>query len=111
MFETLTDWKESVRELNSNQSDLDKIRQTAMDEMDKSLDKLFAENGLKIDWTDWEDDLSVIDVHLVGDTTRVIPFTKRFLVEIGMPFTVVRQLTKLAEQELYIKLYPLLEED
>ena len=104
------EWKDGVEELNKVSSEVDEGRDKAYSVMSDKIKKIFARNGTVVDSIHFSTDSSVITVKLTGNTANVISFKKSFLIDIGMPFAVRRRMTELAENELYIELYPF-EED
>lgn len=106
-MKTLSDWKVTANQIRNDMEELQKLRQEAMDDMDQSLRKLFSDNGLPLKSLFWSDDLSIIQVHFMGDTKSHISFPRKLLMDIGMPFAVKRFTNKKGNQELFLELYPL----
>ena len=109
-YSWFNEWKNGVKELNKVSEEVDEGRKEAYKLMSDEIKKIFARNGTVVDSIHFSSDSSVISVKLTGNTENAIPFKKSFLIDIGMPFTVCRRLTELAENELFIELYPF-EED
>jgi len=101
------EWKDGVKELNRNSDEISKGKDEAFGLLSDKIKRIFDANGTPVESVKFSRDCSVVRVHLTGNTTNSIGFRKSFLFDIGMPFSVKRELNELAQNELYIELYPL----
>ena len=109
-YEWFKEWKNDVGELNKISDDVDKGRDKAYQVMSDEIKKIFSKNGTPVDAIHFSSDSSVIIVKLIGNTSNAISFKKSFLINIGMPFSVQRRLSKEGHNEMYLELYPFEEE-
>lgn len=106
-FDSFEEWKTSVVEMNTQATEIAENREVAIDKMQKQLMRIFSENGMPVSSIIASKDAFVFEVHLIKNTSNEILFPRQLIMDLGVSFSVERQITKTAEQELFIKIYPL----
>jgi len=101
-----TNWKNGVKEFNKSADELDRGRDEAYQLMADKIKKIFSRNGTVVDAIHFNTDGTVISVRLTGDHSKSITFKKSFLLDIGMGFSVIREITDMGDMVLYVELYP-----
>ena len=97
--------------LNAKTSEIVVGRLEANTLMTKKLKEIFAQNETPIKSITFSEDSTVITIYIEGNAESFIHFTKSFLNQLGMPFTVRRDLDEKCNHRLYLELYPLMDEE
>lgn len=106
-FDSFEEWKQNVMEMNTQSKEIAENRKVAYDTMSKQLMRIFSENEMPVSSVMPSTDGNIFEVHLIYETKDEIKFPRQLLMDLGVSFSVVRHLTKTAETELFLKIYPL----
>ena len=104
--EDMGKWKETVMECHKVTEKVATVMANQSSDMIDHIRNLCESNRLDVDTIQADDDNGVFTVELV-DAKDEIQFSMDFIQNINMAFCVKRRLTRKAEHQLYIELYPL----
>lgn len=107
----LYDWRKTTLEIMSVKKELDTSITALNSQMCENIKHICEENGLDVETVDGSTDLSTYLVTFKGNTSNSIQFSRKFLVDIGMGFSVRRIIDREANTKLLLELYPFEEEE
>lgn len=104
-YTTFDEWRADVLEINKRASDIIHQRKDMYNVLSDEIKKVFSRNEIPVENIHFSSDGSLITVY-IKDAKDTIRFNRNFLINIGMTFSVCRELTNKGENRLYLELYP-----
>jgi len=106
MFD-LEEWQGVAERCDEAISELRSLLSEQRQSLTNHLHLVCESNGLAVRSIKGSTDNSVFEIHFKGNTSNSIQFSKKFLAELNMSFSVQRMLDSNADTELYLEVYPI----
>ena len=105
----MDEWRESVNECNLAMNEVYTLLSKKREFLVAEVEKLCNKYDLPVSKISVSSDCTVLTVYFDGNTSNTLHFPRKFLLELNMSFSVKRELDALANNVLFLEIYPFLD--